>query len=477
MKLALNDGFKDPKVKETETSHAYFYEQVMHGERAGFLWQKLRAPRSYDYRKIETKGFDERLRMPKFPLNDKQIEAISTFVLGLVAEPPSEKYIYTPTGPAKARIDGEKLITKYNCTGCHVLELPEVKYGVDPETITGYTLTEGDYQPAVDLLLKLKPLKSALTGQSITTADKKTLPVIKFHGTLVSEPNKEDPPEDREYVYELWENLTIGDKKLLPGSKMLIPELNRVSVTPARGGEFAEWLANSLVTPEMNRSLAWQASPPPLYLEGIKVQTPWLYEFLKNPYRIRYTTVLRMPQFNMSDAEAMALANYFAAVDGAVYPYQDVPERQPAYLSAMEHQDPNYLPQGWQLFQACVSCHSVAGREYAGKDPKKDIRGPNLMHVQNRLRSDWLQLWLYKPSWITPYTSMPAVFARNVKTLPELFEGNGLKQTRGVHDALVNYQRLAETQSKLTIVAPPVAAAGPDNAAKPDAAKPAGDKK
>jgi cytochrome c2 len=482
MKLASGDGFQDPQVKETEMSHAYFYEQVMHGERAGFLWQKLRAPRSYDFRKIETKGFDERLRMPKFPFNDKQIEAIATFVLGLVAEPPSEKYIYTPTGPAKARIDGEKLITKYNCTGCHMLELPEIKYGVDTDSLTGYQLGEGDYQPAVDLLLKLKPLKNALTGQTITTADKKSLPVIKFHGTLVADANKEDPPEDREYVYELWDNLKIGEKKLLPGSKMLIPELNRVSVTPSRGGEFAEWLVNSLVTPEMNRSLAWQASPPPLYLEGIKVQTPWLYEFLKNPTKIRYTTVLRMPQFNMSDSEAMSLANYFAAVDGAVYPYQDVPERQPGYLASMEHKHPNYLPQGWQLFQACVSCHSVAGREYAGKDPKKDIRGPNLMHVQNRLRSEWLQLWLYKPSWITPYTSMPSVFPKNVKNLPELFGGKGLDQTTSVHDALVNYQRLAETQSKLAPVAAPVAAADkpeaekPD-ANKPDAAKPAGEKK
>lgn len=471
MKLSLNDGFKDPITKETETSHAFFYEQVMHGERAGFLWQKLRAPRSYDYRKIETKGFDERLRMPKFPFNERQIEAISTFVLGLVAEPPAEKYVYTPTGPAKARIDGEKLITKYNCAGCHVLELPEIKYGVDMESITSHTLGEGEYQPAVDLLFKLKPLQNGLTGQTITTADKKTLPVIKFHGTLVADANKEDPPEDREYVYELWENLKIGDKKLLPGSKMLIPELNRVSVKPARGGEFAEYLVNSLVTPEMNRSLAWQASPPPLYLEGIKVQTPWLYEFLKNPNRIRYTTVLRMPQFNLSDAEAMALANYFAAVDGAVYPYQDVPERQPAYLTAMEQNHPNYLPEGWQLFQACINCHSVGGREYAGKDPKKDIHGPNLMNVQTRLRSDWLQLWLYKPSWITPYTSMPAVFPRNAKQYPQLFEGDGLKQTISVHDALVNYQRLAETQPKLTTVAPPVAAGDAATA------KPEGDKK
>jgi cytochrome c2 len=475
MKLALSDGFKDPKVKEAETSHAFYYEQVMHGDRPGFLWQKLRAPRSYDYRKIETKGFDERLRMPKFPFTQDQIEAISTFVLGLVAEPPSDNYQYQPTGPAKARIDGEKLITKFNCTGCHLLEFPEIKYGVDLASLTGHKLADAEHQPALDLMMKLKPLQNGLTNQTMTTAEKKTLPVIKFHGSLVADANKDDAPEDREYIYELWESLKLGDKYLLPGTRMLIPELNRVSVKPARGGDFADWLANSLLSADVNKQLAQQAAPPPLYLEGIKVQTQWLYEFLKNPNRIRYTTVLRMPQFNMSDAEAMSLANYFAAVDGAVYPYQDVPERQPDYLSTVEQQHPNYLPQGWQLFQACVSCHSVAGREYAGKDPKKDIRGPNLLNVQNRLRSDWLQLWLYKPAWITPYTSMPAVFPRGTKNLPQLFSGEGEIQTRAVHDALVTSQRLAETQSKLEIVAPPQAAA-PANAAAADAAKPAGDK-
>ena len=61
-----------------------------------FAWQKIRQPRSYDFEKVETKGYDERLRMPQFPFDQEQIEAITTFVLGLVAEPPVEKYLYRP---------------------------------------------------------------------------------------------------------------------------------------------------------------------------------------------------------------------------------------------------------------------------------------------------------------------------------------------------------------------------------------------
>ena len=46
------------------------HEKLFGHEREGFIWQKLRAPRSYDYKKTENKGYNERLRMPKFNLDD-----------------------------------------------------------------------------------------------------------------------------------------------------------------------------------------------------------------------------------------------------------------------------------------------------------------------------------------------------------------------------------------------------------------------
>jgi cytochrome c551/c552/uncharacterized protein YlxW (UPF0749 family) len=123
--------FASAEEQEREMSAASLYTGLLHHRREGFLWQKLRQPRSYDYRKIETKGYDERLRMPKFPFNEDDIEAISTFVLGLIAEPPAEQYIYQPTGAARARIDGEFLLEKYNCTGCHMLELPQAAFALE----------------------------------------------------------------------------------------------------------------------------------------------------------------------------------------------------------------------------------------------------------------------------------------------------------------------------------------------------------
>src|SRR5204862_533018 len=49
-----------------------------------------------------------------------------------------------------------------------------------------------------------------------------------------------------------------------------------------------------------------------------------------------HATFLRMPRFNMSSSEATALANYFAAVDNAEFPYAYSSSRDRSRLGAME---------------------------------------------------------------------------------------------------------------------------------------------
>jgi len=487
IKNAAAGDFDSHEQEERELGAAFFYESLLHHGRPGFIWQKLRDPRSYDYEKTSTKFYDERLRMPKFPLDEQEIEAISTFVLGLVARPPAEKYQYRPKGPELAKVEGEKLLQKYNCTGCHLIDLPEIAYGInlvkDTETspsrpdFDASELAPTDHPEAVEWLLKLKPPRNGLTKKTHTVKrgdTQETLPVVTFRGLINSRPDPEADIEERDYGYKLWETLSVDGKVKFPGSNISFNETQLVSMKPSRGGVFTEWLSDDLLKnkQEENRDRAWQAAPPPLYLEGIKVQTPWLYSFLKNPYQIRHTTVLRMPKFNMTDAEAQTLANYFAAYDGAPFPYQDIPQRQPEYVSDMntkyQAKHPNgkgtYLQESWRAagVRLCAGCHEFGGREYKSLDPKKDIRGPNLDHVQNRLRPDWLMLWLLKPSFHTPHTSMPVNFPPNQKQFPEILDGNALEQTIAVRDALLNYSKLMEREGKL----PEAQAAAPAEEAK-----------
>jgi cytochrome c2 len=485
-------GVFTEEEEASEMSAAFFYNSIQRHGRAGFAWQKLRAPRSYDYEKTETKGYDERLRMPKFPLKEDEIEAIATFVLGLVADPPAEEYVYTPDEPTRNRIEGEFLLAKYNCTGCHMLDLPKVTYGVDLESLASTELKPSDYEVALEMLLKNRPVTKALTGEMkdfVIDEEKIAMHLATVRAMVAVRPDPEDEPEDQEHGFDLWETAEFGTgedmKRLLPGERITVPHSQLVKYESGRGGAFAEWLVENLMETKTggNRSLAWQASPPPLYQEGGKVQTSWLYQFLLEPGKIRHTTVLRMPRFNMSEEEARVLANYFAAADGAEFPYQENPSTDADYLSIREAElahaqllgeGQSYLNESWRTLNGplCGKCHSLAGKRFKASDPSKDIQGPNLNLVQNRLRPEWVKLWLYKPSWITPYTSMPVNYPKNnTSQLPDLFKGDPDTQVNATRDALMNYTRLMEDIGPTTYTppgAPGASPSAPADSAKPD---------
>jgi cytochrome c2 len=765
--------FASPAEAERELSAAYFVDAIAHHRRAGFLWQKLRSPRSYDYKKTDLKGYEERLRMPRFTFdpdpeeNEAAIEAVATFILGLVAEPPADKYLYLPTGAAADRIEGERLLEKFNCVGCHAIELPRIRYGIASETgglhrgladLVGMTradliewfqqngrtildaaaqnprveealeipepvrlllenttdildptdlkvlaaeastqeaaeafaqrfpyldeaelatlreqlpvwseraaeraelpepvpedllprqteletalaaakraisgpvvangvrkwlvefarladrdrqgtalsewfdqnrevLIAGRFQPSeypdgLRLLLDLRPPRTVSTSERFLSAadfgkwllllletearlketpqpadeearsqaelitrqrdrlrdegvsiarlrrlgsqlseagvvvdemlypepgfeDPEQLPlkqellslyaefqqpltevlgqpVIDFHGLLFQGKNPQLLDYEQTFNYHLWETLDVGGRILLPGG-LPVSMVRMIEETPGRGGEFAHWLVARLIEQQGgkaagDRGRAWQMVPPPLYQEGVKVQTSWLYEFLKNPQRLRHETVLRMPQFNLDDDEARALANYFAAADGAPYPYQAVPQREPQYLAHMNHQllqlkgesETDYLQEGWAVLNGnlCIKCHSVGTREFAGANDPTAIRGPDLAGVAGRLRPDWLKLWLMKPPWVTPYTSMPVNFPHDQVIYPHLLGGDGQRQITGVRDALLNYRELMEQIAKDSQSAAGGSAAGGANGAAADAQSGAGE--
>ncbi|MFM8378227.1 MAG: PDZ domain-containing protein, partial [Planctomycetia bacterium] len=97
---------KHVSPESVDPDTGFFLEKLLAHEREGFLWQKLRQPRSYDYKKAENKSYNERYRMPQFPFNAEQREAVMTFVLGLVAEPPAPQFIYKPSPREEARLKG-----------------------------------------------------------------------------------------------------------------------------------------------------------------------------------------------------------------------------------------------------------------------------------------------------------------------------------------------------------------------------------
>ena len=113
VELIHAEGGHELDFKDLPPSLGYFMKKLFGHEREGFIWQKLRALRSYDYKKTENKGYNERLRMPQFNLGPVEREQVITFVLGLVAEPPAPQYIYKPTPRRSAigrRLEGHRQV-------------------------------------------------------------------------------------------------------------------------------------------------------------------------------------------------------------------------------------------------------------------------------------------------------------------------------------------------------------------------------
>ena len=83
----------------------------------GFFEHKLAAPNVFDAGKV--KAEEEKLRMPNLHLNQEQIQALTTFLLGSEETSLPASYQYRP-GDARHDIqEGWWVIKKYNCMGCH----------------------------------------------------------------------------------------------------------------------------------------------------------------------------------------------------------------------------------------------------------------------------------------------------------------------------------------------------------------------
>ncbi|HWB11032.1 MAG TPA: c-type cytochrome [Pirellulales bacterium] len=437
----------DPAEMDPDTG--FFVEALLHHQREGFIWQKLREPRSYDFKKTENKEYTDRLRMPKFNFEPKQIESVMTFVLGLVAEPPAAKYVYKAAPRRKAIVEGEQLIVKYNCDGCHTLRMETWEFNYDPEDDSFANGPPFDDYPF--LMPHFTPDELAASKKT----DRRGMGRAVVSGMPV--PTTDDHEPDEPVYFTLWEPVAInGHPWLVGGPEVPVMEQNIDKRRPYFGGDFARLLYPTAIemgrrdNPNVKPSDVWGWVPPPLVREGQKVQTGWLHDFLLNPYRIRPAVVLRMPRFNMSSDEAEKLVHYFAAVDDVDYPYQyhrpgggdytpeDELKKYDRALNLVT--DNNY----------CVKCHLVGDFRPKGLPA---ALAPNLDRIYQRLRPGYLAEWLAHPTRKLPYTGMPINFPPhddpNVKLRTSLYPGESEDALRGVIGMLLNYDTYMKNRTSI----------------------------
>ncbi len=79
-----------------------------------WTYNKLLTPRTYATKWIEQ-------LMPQFDLADEDIKSLRGFLTSRTDSKVPRKYVYQPPGDDRI-VAGQRLVARYNCTGCHVVE-------------------------------------------------------------------------------------------------------------------------------------------------------------------------------------------------------------------------------------------------------------------------------------------------------------------------------------------------------------------
>jgi cytochrome c2 len=362
-----------------------------HEYREGWLMRKLHAPRSFDLEKI--KNPKEKLRMPYFAFTDEQVEAIATFVVGLVDDE-VQRARMNPSAEEHAMDVGLRAIRQKNCAACHVLEPGQVVFR-DEEGVERTVTAE------------LTPLESA-----------KMPPTMRGIGALetwIAGYEKENDEEVEEIGLRL---LAASPDVGLPGENVTVPRKDVLAVLPPKGGRFVDVVTDYYFhgaprfdpeasdpeeavtsvtadpdgegrvedvdgvfrgyTEEPFDKVRWTFAPPVLVDEGGKLQRNWFFGFLTDPVPLRRQIRVRMPTFHFEHDEAGAIADYFANASARAWPSRYARRMRVALgmkLKAGHENDPERAwPQVTLLREQSGSLSVEEVAEGAGIDPKV-VRG------------------------------------------------------------------------------------------------------
>ena len=373
------------------------------------------------------RGYSHVARMPNLRLSDDEAQAITTYLVTLGQKKPEpadlEQQLADPANVAA----GEKLVRKYGCPGCH--DIPgmesESRIGAELTTFGGKTHEELFFGDRVDLKEtwdtwtwhKLKEprgyatkwIEQVMPQFDLADDDVTALRVFLKGRTEQKVPASYKPKNTRE-------------KDIVDGRR-LVARYNCTGchIIEERGGNIRRLYEEQITM-----------APPNLRGEGKKVQSPWLYRFIKAPTTIRPWLKVRMPTFGLSDAETETVLRYFAALDkkDVPYTYVDRSTLDPTLVKAGEQlTSPDYLQ--------CFSCH-VRGTQLPEGPP--DSWAPNLAMASERLYPEWILEWLHDPQKLLPGTKMPSFYADPNATdgPPDILNGDDELQMKALRDYVIS---------------------------------------
>jgi cytochrome c2 len=407
--------------------------------RKGFFEHKIEEPGIYE--KGKEKDWRDHLRMPK-PFIDMgragnertELDAITTFLLGSVgaegANVPAS-FFYQATDRRRDMQDGWWVVKKYNCMGCHTVQVGQASI---LSTLDFYKTPEGKEQ-----------LPPALTTEGARVDPNWLLRFLtdpSLSGITEQELNAAGGAALRDLAKQPGAN---------SGAQQAQPSPPASNTQPQPG-------ARSQTGAQQNKQKRVSAGG-----DHLKPQPG------ANRNGVRTYLKVRMPTFSFSPNELRTLVRFFMAVSSQSEPYIK-PPAQP-----LTDQERNLARALFESHQApCLKCHLTG-------NPGHDMSAsaPNFLQSSERLKPGWTFRWLLDPQKVIPGTAMPSeLFKKDGDRW--VFNGDipGLGDYKGDHaDLLVRYilQLTPQEQARLAAGAPGATAGrtetgGSNNTKSPPAA-------
>ncbi len=249
------------------------FNNVVDTEKTLINWLKIKVAESGRFAadKIVT-------RMPNYNFTSKQSEAITTFLLSIKDKPVPHKYKKVLYDRDHQEMKGKKVLAKYNCLGCHIINKTGGGIGPDltregskgrPEWLFAFLKSPHKIRP--EPVLKARMPDFNLPDTEIYT-------IVEYMNFLSGEP----------YPYNVEPRKIIYPEDIRNGEKLYqdIFACNACHTVNSRGGDIGP--DHTDLASRLNRE--------------------WLKQWLENPQSIKPDVI--MPRFTFEDWEFEALTVY-----------------------------------------------------------------------------------------------------------------------------------------------------------------------
>jgi len=397
--------------------------------------------------------------MPNLRLTDAQVADVATYLSGLkgaagdAAKANADQKVVDEVlldylknvmfvEDAKARLAewspqqkqvelGQRVINRYGCFSCHDIKGFEKAQSIGTDLSEEGTklVTRLDFAFVEDIphTSKLGWFRTKLhdprifdKGRILQPLDKLRMPNFDFSDVEIQrlataimsfqreiQPPAAMPARSARYDYQV-------------NGRTMVHRRNCVGchIIEGDGGDFVKLVADPSL------------GPPMLTPEGARVQSDWLYAFLRGPISIRPWLNVRMPTFGLDDASLNGIIGYFGAVSNTIGPFQ---------THEMKAANTAGDAGGKALFELlkCQQCHVLGA---IPKDQPTSNLAPDLRMSSERLNPDWILSWLKNPAVILPGTRMPSFWPDYPKSFYPQMGGDAETQIRAIRDHLMTFR-------------------------------------